>query len=555
MHNRKQKHDEEFSFWQPASDMFSALLLILMLVIILLCLYLAQIPEHSLLDPFAGNTFAMSDRDEGDAEVEPSETPEPTPEPTPTPSPTPTPFVFSGGGGGGDGENEGEEEGQEEMTGEEDGNKSAVYVMLVDAETERVIREAEVAFELYGEDHVLQVLNVYYPESISFNMYETTEDGTFFLPEKLAFGDYELKELTEPSGYDGLDRILFTLDEIHDWSNPYVIQIPLQPSQNVIHVQMVDAATGYGLGGGSFDIIANESIMTADGTLRYRYGETVGRIVCDEFGVGESEELYLGAYRLREATIPEYYAGQERDIAVQVAKRSAVEEPSLIESERTTLTLRLTDELNPALGIGGATFSITPERRGNQTLELVTDSTGRIILDELQKGTTYTIIQTGASGDYKLSSDYQSFTVGADGRIDGESTANLSFVNHIIRVSIGVTERFSSVQVSDVNIALFDASDNSLVRSWTSTGTPVTFTNLDGGNYYVVISGENERRYEITVLDQAQPQEINIQITGATHYIIVGAVSLAAILVLVFVILGVRRVRKKRRPPETGGNA
>ena len=48
---KKKKNDEELNFWQPAADMFSALMLILMLVILLLGLYLVQIPENREIDP------------------------------------------------------------------------------------------------------------------------------------------------------------------------------------------------------------------------------------------------------------------------------------------------------------------------------------------------------------------------------------------------------------------------------------------------------------------------------------------------------------------------
>ena len=57
MNKKKRNHHEDLNFWQPASDMFSALLLILMLVILLLGLYLVHIPEHTQVDPWAGDSF------------------------------------------------------------------------------------------------------------------------------------------------------------------------------------------------------------------------------------------------------------------------------------------------------------------------------------------------------------------------------------------------------------------------------------------------------------------------------------------------------------------
>ena len=68
--------DDELNVWQPASDMFSALLLILMLVILLLGLYLIHIPEHSQLDPYAGDTYAQGSKEQ--AEATNTNTPQPT---------------------------------------------------------------------------------------------------------------------------------------------------------------------------------------------------------------------------------------------------------------------------------------------------------------------------------------------------------------------------------------------------------------------------------------------------------------------------------------------
>ena len=87
MRNEKRKGlNDEFNFWQPASDMFSALMLILMLVILLLCLYLVQVPEHSQIDPWSGDTTR---------EVV---------DPDATAAPEPTPFFWVPDSGGGQGE-------------------------------------------------------------------------------------------------------------------------------------------------------------------------------------------------------------------------------------------------------------------------------------------------------------------------------------------------------------------------------------------------------------------------------------------------------------------
>ena len=52
MKKKNRQPEGELNYWQPASDMFSALLLILMLIILLLCLYLVHIPDNDEVDPW-----------------------------------------------------------------------------------------------------------------------------------------------------------------------------------------------------------------------------------------------------------------------------------------------------------------------------------------------------------------------------------------------------------------------------------------------------------------------------------------------------------------------
>lgn len=569
------KNDEDLNFWQPASDMFSALLLILMLVILLLGLYLVHVPEHDQVDPWAGDSYVEG----GDVHTS-TVTPEPTyffwfpggggggdgggggetPHPTyiladsptvspsfsPTPTITPTPDIPGGGAAGG-GVGEGGGEGAGEGPGEEPdmGLKSAVYVMLVDEETERTVKEANVEFELYGNNRALQVLNVYYPERTSYRFYETTENGTFYLPEKLSLGTYELHELTEPEGYDAAANVVFDLLETYDWSDPLVVEVPVSPSRNFIRVKMVDAETNQGVPGGVFDIIAEENVVTADGTLRYRAGQVVGEIECDEEGNGSSEELYLGAFRLVEKVTPDYYASQQEDIAVEVKKRGRLlPAVNTISCERTKISLSLLDESNPARGVSGAVFSVTG---GGEEIEATTNNVGRFILDALEKGVTYQITQTQTSGDFQLLRNGFTVVVGRDGRIEGEPTVDLEAFAHVIRVSIGLTDEFSSVQVPNVNLALFDGSTGAMIRTWTTTGAPLTFTNLSPGSYYVVMGGETESRFEFYVSDQAELQKVNLSTSYTLHYVIYGGVAALALVLLIVLVIVIVRIRRKRK--------
>ena len=557
----KKRNDEELNFWQPTSDLMSGLVYILMLIIVLLGLYLVQLPEFDEIDPDLGNTYDgvpsptptpwddWDESDEGGAEHG-GETPHPTYLPfSPSPTPTITPVPHAGGpGGNGGGEGGGEGAGEGPGDNPDLGIKSAVYVMMVDAETNRTVKKANVQFELYGENHALQVLNVYYPERVSFRTYETTENGIFYFPEKLPLGTYVLHELTEPEGYDTSSNIEFVLSETYDWDDPLVIQVPIFPSRNIIRVQMLDAATGAKIPGGGFDIIAADNIITMDGTLRYRAGQVVGEIICDENGYGESEEIYLGEYILHQKLIPEFYASYPEDMTVSVERKAALA-PAVnnFPSDRTELTVLLADELYPTRMISNAEFSVTPS--SGLPFTATTDHLGRVRINELAKSATYRIRQTAASGDYQINNTEYTVTVAADGRIEGEPTAEVSLTNRLIRVSIGLTDEFSSIQIPGTNLSLYNAEDD-LLHVWTTSGVAQSYTDLKPGRYYIV-KGDNEQRYDITVLDQTEVQVINLYSTYTMHYLMYGGIILAVILVLVIILILIRR-RKKNKTAQPG---
>ena len=541
---------EDLNMWQPTSDLMSALLYILMLIVLLLGLYLLQIPETTEIDPYPGDHYEGDGwTEDGGLTPTPSATPTPTPDwddgggggwhneggwPTPTITPTlsPTPTVtptwrpedgHGGGGGGGNGGGEG--------PGDEPDNgfKSAMYVMLVDAETERTIKIADVQFELYTLDGALQILNTYYPERISYRSFVTTESGTFYLPEKLMAGVYELHEITEPEGYDAAPNQVFDLADLYDWPDPYVVRVPVHPSRNIIRVQQTDTETGLPVPGGSFDVITVNNVITADGTLRYRAGETVATITCDENGYGESPEIYLGEYRVVQSAIPDYYAALTDDFTVTVNKKADIAPPvNAVACERTKITLTLTDELYPARGLSGVTFTITSDRAGSDAVEATTDSHGRIVLDHLDKGVTYRIVQSGVTGHYRADPDVHTVAVTAQGRIGADAATEVHVVNRVLRVALGITDELSSVQVPGVALALY-GSDDSLITTWTSTSSSLLLENLTEGSYYIIRGDDTEDHYSFTVRDEAKIQTFNVHTTYVMQYVLLGggAVALA----------------------------
>ena len=537
---RRQDPDAEYNFWQPATDMMSALVYVLLLIIALLGLYLLS-DYTGLEEPSSSSEEAASsgwhdddydgwhdggaDDDPGDGDGRYDQQ-----------------IIQTGGGGGGG--------------YDEDGVKAAVFAELIDEETERRIQEAGVRFELYRTDtaHLingsLQTLNTYYPEKISYREYETTEEGTFYLPEKIWQGSYYFRQLSEPEGYDAAADTYYDVDRMYDWPEPYIVQIRVAPCKNIIRLQMNDAETQQPVGGGTFRVIAAEDIITKDGTVRYTQGQQVDTITCDETGYGESVELYLGKYTVQQQSSPNYYTTMQQDLDAEVEKKNG-SDPELhkIDTEKTRILLNVTDELTSS-ALEGAVFTVANRRTGT-TQTVATDGAGQIRLTDLDKSTTYLIREQQAPGNYRPDDTDHTVTVAADGRIDGAGSTTLDITNRLLRVSISAVDTVLRSNTEGEQLSLYNEQDQ-LIRSWTSSDSGQLFTDLTEGSYYVVrgkADPTNARKYPFTVQDTASTQNWTVPVftlRSAVALAVLAVVAAGVVWLLVF-LWGILARRRKAR--------
>lgn len=536
---RRQDPDAEYNFWQPATDMMSALVYVLLLIIALLGLYLLS-DYTGLEEPSSSSEEAASsgwhdddydgwhdggaDDDPGDGDGRYDQQ-----------------IIQTGGGGGGY---------------DEDGVKAAVFAELIDEETERRIQEAGVRFELYRTDtaHLingsLQTLNTYYPEKISYREYETTGEGTFYLPEKIWQGSYYFRQLSEPEGYDAAADTYYDVDRMYDWPEPYIVQIRVAPCKNIIRLQMNDAETQQPVGGGIFRVIAAEDIITKDGTVRYTQGQQVDTITCDEAGYGESMELYLGKYTVQQQSSPNYYTTMQQDLDAEVEKKNG-SDPELhkIDTEKTKIILNVTDELTSS-ALEGAVFTVANRRTGT-TQTVATDGAGQIRLTDLDKSTTYLIREQQAPENYRPDDTDHTVTVAADGRIDGAGSTTLDITNRLLRVSISAVDTVLRSNTEGEQLSLYNEQDQ-LIRSWTSSDSGQLFTDLTEGSYYVVrgkADPANARKYPFTVQDTASTQNWTVPVftlRSAVALAVLAVVAVGVVWLLVF-LWGILARRRKAR--------
>lgn len=532
MKKRKKKEAQGIDFWQPTSDMMTAMFVMLLLIILLLMLYLMWVPDNQEIDPDKGDSYAQEednqdDRDDtGNAEEEKEEKEQEDERE----------IVQNDAGGGKDGDGPKEDE----------GIKAAVYVKIVDEETNQLIPQKGVSFELYQKKKLLE-LNTYYPDKIAFQEFETTKQGVFYLPEKIKEGKYYFRNLKTLKGYDLADDVSFKIDKAYDWPEPYVVTIPMAPARNKIRVHMKDGDTGENIEEGSFEIVAAENITTGDGTVRYKEGEVVGKITCDKDGYGESKKLYLGHYLLRQKKVPQYYAGMKDTKEVTVEEKTEADSKlQEIAANKTSITLKLTDELYTNQPLEGVRFKVIGEGDEKNSKTFVTDGNGTISLTDLKKDTKYQFIQEDTKDGYQIQKDSYTVTVDKKGWIDQKTQKEIKATNRRLRMAIRVEDALMGKPVSGARIALYD-SQKKQIKTWTSNQSETVLEDLKEGSYYLILDEKKSDQYEFQMKNQKEMQEFIIRIWTLKDFGILigaGAVFLGVMALFVYIF---KRVGKGKR--------
>lgn len=526
---RKNRNNEE-EYWKSFTDIMAALLLIVMLIMALLFLYLIQMDEESG-DSHGGYGATYDSVTEDDDDNN---------------NPTyPTEHYderdSGGGGGGGQGETTIPEPTEAPTEGDDYG-KAAVFVTVVDEETGNAIKKAGITFELYTDwdrRGGLKKLNTYYPEKIEYSKYQTTANGTFYLPEKLSYNAYSLHNLTAPDTYGAGEDVNFEITRAYDWPEPYLLKVPLAPAKNVIRVHMKDAESEAPVEGYVFEVLANEDIVTLDGTLRFTKNEIVDTFTTDSKGYGESKKLYLGNYRIREKSSPEFYAVDATPTNIKLEAKEEVDVPvNTLFCHKTAFEIVLKDEYSEE-PIKGAVFA---DHNGNES---VTDDAGSAVFTDLTKDTTYELSVKSLPDAYKTDATSLSFRVDEKGLIEGEASHKVEHTAYVTRLIVSVKDMLLQNDLSGENISIMDEKGD-LVKQFDTVGAAETITGLEPGVYTVKSGDKSYAETTVTIEDNAEPAQAYVYIWTYADFAIlfVGLLLIAAVVAVTIFIVKRKRVRK-----------
>ena len=291
--------------------------------------------------------------------------------------------------------------------------------------------------------------------------------------------EYIFKEIEAPKGYVLAEDVHFVVERTAEIQT---IEMYDSNAMGQIHIQKVDAETSEALKYATFEITAEEDIVTPDGTTHLKKGDVADTITTDENGMAVSKKLYLGKYKIQETKQPDGYLLDETvyhaELKYKDQNTALITESFQIANTPTEVEVLKTDK-ETGKPMAGVEFAVWNKAMAGEDQDIalvqnfVTDKDGKINIKRLAPG-TYCFQETKTVPGYVLDEKIYEVTIDKDGLVEGKKIGKLEITNIPTKL-IGTTARDQQTQTHEA-----------VPKKETTFVDTVEFKNLQIGQEYTI---------------------------------------------------------------------
>lgn len=187
---------------------------------------------------------------------------------------------------------------------------SRIQIVKTDAETGNTVPLSGFKFQVLDSDGSTMSFADPYDVNGTVDTFTTDGAGQVTIPQRLKSGKYSIKEISAVAPYTvNGEAVGFEVPKDYKKASPVtVIKVADEQAKGKATITKTCSHDGLTLAGAEYDVVAQQDIVSPDGTARAAAGDVVDHVKTGSDGKATTKELYLGAgsatYAFVETKVP-----------------------------------------------------------------------------------------------------------------------------------------------------------------------------------------------------------------------------------------------------------
>ena len=174
---------------------------------------------------------------------------------------------------------------------------SRIQIVKTDAETGNTVPLSGFKFQVLDSNGETMSFADPYDVNGTVDTFTTDDAGQVTIPQRLKSGKYSIKEVSAVAPYTvNGDAVGFEVPKDYKKASPVtVIKVSDKQAKGKATITKTCSHDGEALQGAEYDVVAQQDIVSPDGTVRAAAGDVVDHVKTGQDGRATTKELYLGA--------------------------------------------------------------------------------------------------------------------------------------------------------------------------------------------------------------------------------------------------------------------